>query len=214
MTEEARKRVARFLLVASLMPVVFLCVYYGLQRERAGLIEDADKRIRSVQSKIMISNQTLNPEVLKQFVKVSNDKVYDRLAQEIVKTSISVGEEYQVSPILMIAVMYAESEFNINAVSKTGAQGLMQIQTNVWGAKLREKKIVEFPEEIYDPVKNIKAGAFVLRSYLDETKDFEKALNKYLGVDYPPYREKIGRTVGSILMLGISKEINATYKLR
>ena len=53
----------------------------------------------------------------------------------------------------------------------------------------------------------------MLRAYLDETKDFEKALIKYLGADYAPYREKIGRTVGSILMLGISRETEASYKL-
>lgn len=160
----------------------------------------------------MVGSDTLSPEILKLFVQSSNEKVYARLADEIVKDVIISGNKYQLSPILVLAVAQAESDFNLNAVSKAGARSLMQIQMDVWEPTLLQKGIIDLPREIFDPAKSIEAGCFVLRSYLDETQNFEKALNKYLGADYPPYREKIGRTVGTILMLGIEQEINASYK--
>jgi soluble lytic murein transglycosylase-like protein len=164
--------------------------------------------------KPMLGQNTLTPAVLKLFIQNSNSKVYNRLADEIVSASIKYGNKYTLSPVLIISVMYAESEFNLNAVSPVGAQGLMQVMWKTWGERLIKEGIVESPVELHDPIKNIEAGSFILREYINETKDFSLALNKYLGANSVPYKEKIGKTVGSILMIGISKEINASYKLR
>lgn len=156
---------------------------------------------------------TVGPDVLRAFIQESNGKVYDRLAQEMVEAAMASGKRYRISPVLVLGVMQAESEFNLNAVSSKGARGLMQIHPEAWEVQLRAKGIIQKSSDYHDPIRSIEAGCFVLRAYLDETKDFEKALIKYLGADYAPYREKIGRTVGSILMLGISRETEASYKL-
>jgi soluble lytic murein transglycosylase-like protein len=156
----------------------------------------------------------IDEDVLKGFTQDGNDIVYDRLADEIIVASKKSGEKYNIPPILILSVMQAESSFNLNAFSKEKAKGLMQINTAVWGDQLRKAGIISKDSDIYDPQNNIEAGCFILRQYIDETKDFEKAMNKYLGAYYKPYIDKIGRNVGDICMKNISKRIDATYKIK
>jgi soluble lytic murein transglycosylase-like protein len=153
------------------------------------------------------NSYTIKPEIIKLFIKSNNEKVYNRLAEEIVDAIHTYGEKYSISPVLLIALIQAESEFNINAVSKANAKGLGQINLTVWSKILKEKSIITEEREIFDPVKNIECSCFILREYLNQSKNFNDALNKYLGADYPPYREKISRTVGAILMLGMEREV-------
>jgi soluble lytic murein transglycosylase-like protein len=110
----------------------------------------------------------------------------DRFDQYIILAS----EMYDVSFTLIKAVIKVESDFNRMAVSKKGAQGLMQIMPGT--AKLL--KIYD----PFDPWENIMGGTRYLRMMLDR---FEGRLNfalagynagptavdRYQGI--PPYRE-------------------------
>lgn len=60
--------------------------------------------------------------------------VYPREYKELV---FKYAEEYKVDPLLIYAVIKVESKYNTNAVSKSGAKGLMQImdKTGAWGAE-------------------------------------------------------------------------------
>ena len=76
---------------------------------------------------------------------------------------------------LMLAVMWHESNFNEKAVSETNDYGLMQINkiNHKW---LSEKfGITDF----LDAKQNIKAGVYMLSTYLLKYEDIDKALMAY-----------------------------------
>jgi soluble lytic murein transglycosylase-like protein len=77
---------------------------------------------------------------------------YDRFIDEAAQT-------YRVEPALIRSVMQTESAFDPFAVSRAGAQGLMQLMP-----QLAEQFGVENP---FDPRENIMAGARLLRELID-----------------------------------------------
>lgn len=115
-------------------------------------------------------------------VKVPTERDYDQLILEVAK-------QHEVEPGLVKAVIAAESNFKPHAVSRVGAQGLMQLMPAT-AADLG----VERP---FGVVENIDGGVRYLRSMLDRFGDVSRALaaynagprtvERYRGV--PPYRE-------------------------
>ena len=94
--------------------------------------------------------------------------------------TLQIAEEYDVDIELLLALVYAESNFNPVAVSENGAAGLMQIMPHTaqeLGLKVpnynnkRKPKREATVDERFDPTKNIHAGL----TY------FKKLLKKYQG---------------------------------
>ncbi|NLM46806.1 MAG: lytic transglycosylase domain-containing protein [Firmicutes bacterium] len=77
--------------------------------------------------------------------------------------------QYGVDPLLVVAVMQAESNFRADAVSWKGALGLMQVmpETAQWIA--RRQGLAELKrEEILDPEMNIRLGTWYLAYLLEQ----------------------------------------------
>jgi soluble lytic murein transglycosylase len=99
------------------------------------------------------------------------------------------AKEHRLEPALVKAVIAAESNFDPEAVSRAGAQGLMQLMPHT-AAKLG----VDDPLR---PIENVRGGARYLREMLDRYRDLSVALAAYnagpRAVDrhggVPPYRE-------------------------
>ncbi|HHT3530714.1 TPA: lytic transglycosylase domain-containing protein [Enterobacter asburiae] len=96
-------------------------------------------------------------------------KPYDQYFEEAAK-------KYNVDPKLLKAIAAAESSWDQNAVSKAGAQGLMQVMPS----NFRDG------EKPFDPRDNIMAGARVLRDGMNWANknaggDLEEALRYYNG---------------------------------
>ncbi len=99
------------------------------------------------------------------------------------------AREHRVQPALVKAVIAAESNFDAEAVSRVGAQGLMQLMPRT-AAELG----VQDP---FLPIDNVRGGTAYLRQMLDRYGDVEHALAAYnagpTAVDryggIPPYRE-------------------------
>jgi soluble lytic murein transglycosylase len=99
------------------------------------------------------------------------------------------AREHEVEPALVKAVIAAESNFDPEAVSRKGAQGLMQLMP-----------VTAMDLGVEDPLRpseNVRAGTRYLRQMLDRYGDLERAVaaynagpeavDRYGGV--PPYRE-------------------------
>jgi soluble lytic murein transglycosylase-like protein len=99
------------------------------------------------------------------------------------------AREHRVQPALVKAVIAAESGFDAAAVSRKGAQGLMQLMPAT-----AEQLGVENP---FQPSENVRGGTRYLRSMLDRYGDLSRAIaaynagpsavDRYGGI--PPYRE-------------------------
>lgn len=93
-----------------------------------------------------------NPRRMFEFSGGKSSASYDRYIQRI-------GQMYNVDPYLIKAVIRAESDFNSRAVSRKGAQGLMQLMPGT-----AQDLQVDNP---FNPGENIDGGVRYLRSLLD-----------------------------------------------
>ncbi len=94
----------------------------------------------------------------------------------------SAARHHDLPVSLLIAVARGESNFNARAVSHAGAHGVMQI---LWPDTARELGFARI-EELYQPCRNIDAGARYLRMMLDRYDgDLHLALAAY---NYGPGR--------------------------
>ncbi len=111
-------------------------------------------------------------------------------AMEIEAHIRQVAVRYRIAPLLVAAIVEAESEFNPRAVSRRGARGLMQLMPGT-ASSLRV-------EDIFDPYENIEGGVRHLRRLMNRFNGNlplvlaaynagEQAVAVYGGV--PPYRE-------------------------
>ena len=122
----------------------------------------------------------------------------------------SHAENYEIDGALLAAVIYRESEFDPNAVSSSGAVGLMQllpatadgIATFTGGGEFEQ-------DDLYDPELNVRYGSFYLRRLLERYGDLDLALAAYnagqatvdewiassSGIVYPETREYVADIV-------------------
>jgi len=98
--------------------------------------------------------------------------------------SALVTEAYEISlhskldPTLILAVMAVESGFNPFAQSPVGAQGLMQVMTQVHSDKY---EIFGGKFAAFDPLTNLRVGARVLQECISRAGSLEGGLRSYVG---------------------------------
>lgn len=92
--------------------------------------------------------------------------------------------QYNLDPNWVAAVIYSESKFNPNAVSRVGARGLMQIMPATGrGIAKRLNEEANYTNDIlFNPDTNIRYGTYYLRTLLDAYgQDKTLALMAYNG---------------------------------
>ena len=89
-----------------------------------------------------------------------------------------VGSRTRLDPTLILAIMAIESSFNPFAQSSVGAQGLMQVMTQVHSDKYQG-----FGGQLaaFDPVANLRVGAKVLQDCIAKAGTVEGGLRFYVG---------------------------------
>ncbi len=104
-----------------------------------------------------------------------------------------MGTKAKVDPTLILAIMAIESSFNPFAQSSVGAQGLMQVMTQV-----HDEKYSAFGGSLaaFDPLTNLRVGVQVLRECIAKAGgDVELGLKFYVGAANLPtdggYADKV-----------------------
>lgn len=92
------------------------------------------------------------------FLNINNIRklVYVRNYSEYVE---KYAKEENIDPLLCYAIIKAESNFNPNAVSKSGAKGLMQLMDET-AKDVATNAVIEYTgnENLFEPEKNIQLG--------------------------------------------------------
>lgn len=96
----------------------------------------------------------------------STHQGYETWASEIDHAAHSAG----IDPMLLAAVVRAESGFDPNALSSAGAIGLTQLMPATAG---------DLGVDPHDPIENLRGGATYLREMLDRFGDIPTALAAY-----------------------------------
>ena len=107
---------------------------------------------------------------------------YERLRYPLRYEQIVVGhaENYELEPQLVAAVIYQESKFDADAVSASGAVGLMQLLPETGqGIADRTGGNRWRPEDLHNPELNVRYGSWYLRHLLDKYGDEQVALAAY-----------------------------------
>ena len=105
-------------------------------------------------------------------------KVAPEPVAALVQEAFMIGQRAGLDPTLILAIMAVESSFNPFAQSAVGAQGLMQVMTNIHHAKYENfgGKLAAF-----DPVTNLRVGVKVLQECIARAGSVEAGLKFYVG---------------------------------
>ena len=96
------------------------------------------------------------------------------------KLVFEISQKHKLDPLFIAALVYAESSFKPNVISKSGAVGLMQIMPNT-ALQLAPKLGLKFfsMNQLSIPEINLEIGCLFLSQLSDEFMDFTKVLVAY-----------------------------------
>jgi len=176
------------LIVMFFVSVFIIVLFFKLQstantyKNEKIVINQYDKQ---VQINIYLPDKKLNK--VSDFICKSNPHLSKQYCNSIANTFIQVSKEQDVPLEILLAVAYTESKFNNMVVSPANCIGVMQINYKVW------KDILNIPSEglLFDANYNIRLGAYILKYYYNQTKDWGKALYRYFGISDYGHKYKI-----------------------
>jgi soluble lytic murein transglycosylase-like protein len=95
-----------------------------------------------------------------------------------VSNTILIAKEVNIDPVLLLAVISVESNFNPNTKSHAGAEGLMQVMTSVHKDKYA---LYGGTTEAVKPEVNIRVGAYILKYLIATAGSLRNGLKYYVG---------------------------------
>ncbi len=120
-----------------------------------------------------IQNQRAVADFFEKKYKLDRAKI-----EEYVSNTILVAKEVNIDPVLLLAVISVESNFNPNTKSHAGAEGLMQVMTSVHKDKY---DLYGGTTEAVKPEVNIRVGAYILKYLIATAGSLRNGLKYYVG---------------------------------
>lgn len=99
-----------------------------------------------------------------------------------IQHAIEAGSETRIEPLLLLAIMSIESNFNPLVESPAGAQGLMQVLTRIHAKKFEPYGGVE---AAFRPEVNIRVGALIIKQAIALMGSLQGGLFFYVGAAKP-----------------------------
>ena len=144
----------------------------------------------SLTSDNILSNHILTEKRIYAIMNVSNPDLSKEEQRLYIKYIVKFAKKYNLSPILVAAVIHRESNFRNKLTSTVGAAGPMQVWAKWHTEKLKKHKLTE--EHLYTIQYGILVGCEVLREYINaENGNFRNALYKYVGGQHHGYVKDI-----------------------
>ncbi len=134
---------------------------------------DAISRVTAMDPRVLNRQQAAVANWISKRYRVAQEPV-SRLVQE----AWAVGQRVGLEPTLILAIVAVESSFNPFAESHMGAQGLMQVMTEIHDDKYRG---FGGNYAAFDPVTNLRVGVQVLRECITRAGSVEAGLKFYVG---------------------------------
>ncbi len=134
---------------------------------------DAVARATAIDPKELSRQQALVAQWISKRYRVAPEPI-----SRLVKEAWYLGDRVKLDPTLILAIMAIESSFNPFAQSNVGAQGLMQVMT-----QLHDQKYEAFGGNFaaFDPVTNLRVGVQVLKECIARAGSLEAGLKFYVG---------------------------------
>lgn len=105
-------------------------------------------------------------------------KPRDTMNKKIVRSIIKNSTETNLDPYLITCIIEIESSFRVNAISKKGAVGLMQVKPSV-AKSIAEEIMGSGNFDLHNPEDNISLGTYYLSKLIEYFGDLETALLAY-----------------------------------
>jgi soluble lytic murein transglycosylase len=154
-------------------------VLRNLLRAREAELEALRLKVRELEA---IAEKELyrQAEALGIVAAVSQSELPERQQRRIAIAIVRESRENGLDPLLVVALIRAESSFDNYAQSKVGAMGLMQVmpQTGKWIASLRGKRLAR-KTHLFDSELNVEIGTAYLANLIRRFGALDAALVAY-----------------------------------
>ena len=130
---------------------------------------------QALDSKLMVSiqNQRAVADFFEKKYKLDRAKI-----EEYVSNTVLIAKEVNIDPILLLAVISVESNFNPLIKSHAGAEGLMQVMTAIHKDKYA---LYGGASDAVKPEVNIRVGAYILKYLIATSGSLRNGLKYYVG---------------------------------
>jgi soluble lytic murein transglycosylase len=175
--------------------------------EKEKVLRQQQMRIMELEDNLKILEEKLKIlNIIEDFQVGFNEKEVGELTCVIYDES----KKYGYDPLLILALILAESSFRKEQVSNLGAQGLMQLKPSV-GYDLAKRRGLNWKGELslFEPAFNVQLGTLYLFELILKFKDVKKALVAYnVGEDALKLRLRSGEKMPVYFLSKVLK----TYK--
>lgn len=130
---------------------------------------------QALDSKLMVSiqNQRAVADFFEKKYKLDRAKI-----EEYVSNTVLIAKEVNIDPVLLLAVISVESNFNPLTKSQAGAEGLMQVMTAIHKDKYA---LYGGTTDAVKPEVNIRVGAYILKYLIATSGSLRNGLKYYVG---------------------------------
>ena len=130
---------------------------------------------QALDSKLMVSiqNQRAVADFFEKKYKLDRAKI-----EEYVSNTVLIAKEVNIDPVLLLAVISVESNFNPLIKSHAGAEGLMQVMTAIHKDKYA---LYGGATDAVKPEVNIRVGAYILKYLIATSGSLRNGLKYYVG---------------------------------
>jgi soluble lytic murein transglycosylase len=201
------KPIGVLLILLYLAQTGFIAYLVHDKSEKQKTLGQQQMRIQELEEKLKIMEEKLKIlNIIEDFQVGFKEKEVGELTQVIYDES----KKYGYDPLLIVALILAESSFRKGQVSEMGAQGLMQVKPSI-GYDLAKRRGLNWQGELslFEPAFNIQLGTLYLFELILKFKDVKKALVAYnVGEDALKLRLRSGEKMPVYFLSKVLK----TYK--